>query len=236
MSPEDIRRLINPPGFGAGVTIDPPEPLIFVPNPVPVPDKDVLPIPEFNFPTHTGAPPQIVNAGPHITPVPDELPVGLTVLHAISVKDLEKGSGGWQRPVEPTNIDDLKQRQPWIGQVESNFGQAVDLAGGQRAGESAQEYGKRVHKIFEGINDNDQILRDAGVKAEVTVTSEGKIGPDIGRPAGSQVLDVMVIKDRILYFPDGKTGRNGISNSYLRELALKLGDKIDKIVAMTVKN
>jgi hypothetical protein len=67
------------------------------------------------------------------------------------------------------------------------------------------------------------------------VRTDGEISQAGGRPLGSKVLDVMVIKDQTLYYLDGKTGKNPIKNSYLRDLARQLGDKINEIVAITVK-
>jgi hypothetical protein len=227
LSPEDIRRLINPPGFGAGVTIDPPEPLIFVPNPVPVPDKDVLPIPEFNFPTHTGAPPQIVNAGPHITPVPDELPGGYAVYSARGT-EFDK-AGGWQGTSVPE--DTLKANNPSVAVIEQAWRDAHANLGGY-AGTAVS--GSQLHAEVA------RLLKKKGFQSEVSVSPAGDAEITYGRP-GSIRLDVPEVRGNDLVIYDFKAGNATLPRKRIEEIkdrAVKIdnnGRPFDKITIIEVK-
>jgi hypothetical protein len=202
--------------------------------PTPVPAHEVLDVPELHVPTHTGSPPVVVDVGPFITPIPNGSMDGYAAVYATSVKELQQGTQGWQTTTTPTTWGELTSREPWLANVEANWDQAIAQAGGMLDGETPQAYGQRVHGIFAEINRNDPMLLAAGVEAEVTIRTDGVFGY-FGRPAGSQVLDVQLIKDQTLYYVDGKTGRAVIQNAYLRDLADKVRSRATTIVAITVK-
>lgn len=222
------------PGYGEGFVVSVPAAVINVIVPTPVPAHEVLDVPELHIPTHTGGAPVVVNVGPFITPIPDGSMDGYAAIYATSVKELQQGTQGWQTTTTPTTWGELTSREPWLAKVEANWDAAIAQAGGMIDGETPQAYGQRAHGIFAEINGNDPVLLAAGVEAEVTVRTDGVSGY-FGRPAGSQVLDVQLIKDQTLYYVHGKTGRGVIANSCLRDLADKVKERATTIVAITVK-
>jgi YD repeat-containing protein len=228
--------ITNLPGF-PGDPLPPPPPLITAPSP-PVPFSEQLIPPALNFPNSTGntAPP--VYVGPWIETFDANTAAGTAQTYAMQVQELINGTGTWQRPDQPTTYDAIKTAQPWIGAVQENFDKAIANYGAIRPGQTPQDYGIKVHAEFARLNGLDARLTDAGVQAEVTVTTRGLTG-DLGRPAGSQVLDVYAVKDKTLFYLDAKTGGRDITSAYVKDLATKAEQftqaTVDKIIAITVK-
>jgi hypothetical protein len=160
VGPDQLEAIVRNPGFGEGRVLDVPPGLVNVIHPVPVAPGEVLEIPEFKVPNHTGAPPIVYDTGPLITPIPDASPADYAV-YSVRAKEFAKGSG-WQGTAIAE--DTLKAQNPSVAIIEDAWRQADANLGGY-AGTAVS--GSQLHAEVS------QILKAQGFESEVSMSADG---------------------------------------------------------------